>query len=101
MKQVNRFILLLTFILFYQYSHSQQTVILHISQALEINAGSDITIDQFDPVTLGGSPTAQFGMPPYQYIFGRWEMMLMMMMIMIMMMIMMMVMMMGGINLID
>ena len=67
MNQINRFILLIILILFIQNSYSQQTVILHIPQAIEIDAGSNVTTDQFDQVTLGGSPTAQGGLLPYQY----------------------------------
>lgn len=63
-------ILLFGLIIGCQNLHSQQTVILHIPQYIEINAGSDITIDQYDLVTLGGNPTAQFGSPPYEYLWS-------------------------------
>lgn len=49
--------------------YSQNTVILHVPKALEANAGNDVTVAQNQQVTLGGNPSAEFGLPPYQYLW--------------------------------
>lgn len=46
---------------------SQNTVIVHVPKALVVDAGANSAITQNQQVILGGSPTAQFGFPPYQY----------------------------------
>jgi hypothetical protein len=62
--------LFLSFFLFSTcLAYSQNSVILHVPKALEVDAGTDTTVTQGAVVTLGGNPTAQFGLPPYQYLW--------------------------------
>lgn len=47
--------------------NAQNIVFLNIPNALVADAGNDATVAQYEQVSLGGNPTAQFGMSPYQY----------------------------------
>ncbi|MCF8373664.1 MAG: T9SS type A sorting domain-containing protein [Bacteroidales bacterium] len=61
--------LLVVFFLMTILGYSQNTVILHVPKALEANTGDDVTVAQNTAVTLGANPSAQFGLPPYQYLW--------------------------------
>ncbi len=60
---------LLIYLASIQILFSQNAVILHVPKALEVDAGNDTTIALGESVILGGNPSAQFGLPPYQYLW--------------------------------
>ena len=67
MKHLLKSLLALSLLAIVNITYSQNTVVLHVPKALEVNAGSDTTIAQGAAVNIGGSPTAQYGVSPYQY----------------------------------
>ena len=69
MRYLKTIAFLIVFILLSTIVQSQGTVILQIPKALEVNPGSNVTITQDEQFVLGGDPTAQFGSPPYEYLW--------------------------------
>lgn len=67
MRNYKKSVYLILLLSAFNFLNAQNTVSLHVPKALEIDAGINVTVSQNDPVNLGGNPTAQFGMPPYQY----------------------------------
>ena len=67
-KSLLSFIILIYF-LNAQVTYSQKIVFLDMPKALVVNAGADTTVSQTIQITLGGDPTAEFGFPPYQFLW--------------------------------